>query len=121
MALFDSLKESLNESWDHVESYLNSSKKYYKLKALAYSSMLMSFFVRLILISGLLCIAAFFGAVAGVFALGEWMGSYILGSLVVGLFFLLLAVIILFFRGYISNMILRKISKIFFEIEDHEE
>lgn len=117
-----SIKETFEEIPTKVNSALNSQVAYYKLflfRFIAKSSYgLITFFV--VAFASLLVL--FFLSLAGAYAIGEALGSNGLGFTIVGIFYILVAVVALVLRKrLIEKPLLEKLSEIYFKVEPDDE
>ena len=117
-----SIKETFEEIPTKVNSALNSQVAYYKLflfRFIAKSSYgLITFFV--VAFASLLVL--FFLSLAGAYAIGEALGSNGLGFTIVGIFYILVAVVALVLRKrLIDKPLLEKLSEIYFKVEPDDE
>jgi hypothetical protein len=106
-------KEALKNVFDSVENYTKTSVELYKLKLINKSSEIIAdAFIGI----ALLVMALFFFSfinIALAFLIGNWMGSYPLGFLIVSSFYLLLACLVYIFKSNLSeslieNLLLKK-------------
>jgi hypothetical protein len=117
-----SIKETFEEIPTKANSALNSQVAYYKLflfRFIAKSSYgLITFFV--VAFASLLVL--FFLSLAGAYAIGEALGSNGLGFAIVGIFYILVAVVALVLRKrLIEKPLLEKLSEIYFKAEPDDE
>ena len=117
-----SIKETFEEIPTKANSALNSQVAYYKLflfRFIAKSSYgLITFFV--VAFASLLVL--FFLSLAGAYAIGEALGSNGLGFAIVGIFYILVAVVALVLRKrLIEKPLLGKLSEIYFKAEPDDE
>lgn len=115
MTVFESIQDSSNQAIDKGEEYLKKSHEYYKLKVFEQLTTSVSLVLKALLIGGLILIAFVFMAIAASIALGNVMDSYSGGFLIVGLFFIVFAIVIYVARKNINNKVIQSISKTFFE------
>jgi len=115
MNLFESINESTKAAAISGENYLKNSEEYIKLKIFQQLSMSFSLLIKLCIIGGLIFLGIVFLAVAGTLALGEWIGSLMLGVILVGVILLLLAMVVYSFRKRIDTIIVKKMSKSYFD------
>jgi len=117
-----SIKETFEEIPTKANSALNSQVAYYKLflfRFIAKSSYgLITFFV--VAFASLLVL--FFLSLAGAYAIGEALGSNGVGFAIVGIFYILVAVVALVLRKrLIEKPLLEKLSEIYFKAEPDDE
>ncbi len=112
---FDELKQDLMEANADIKSYLEYSEEYLKLKAFKLVMVVLTSFTRAFLVGAVAMVALLFLSTAASLALGAAMQNTIYGFLLVGLFYAIVAVVLLVFRARLDRPILRKFSKHFFE------
>lgn len=115
MNLFESINESTKKAAQSGENYLKNSEEYFKLKIFQQLSLSYSLLIKLSIIGGLIFLGVVFLAVAGTISLGEWLGSIVFGVILVGVILLLLAMIAYLFRKKIDKIIIKKMSKSYFD------
>ncbi len=116
--MFENLKETSSEAIQTTQEYVEASQKYLSLKAFEQLSLTFSSLIRIIAVGGLTMIAMSFLAIAFAFAAAEWLGSVVYGFLFIAGLFLLFAWIIYLFRNQITDMVIRNLSKQFFNDDD---
>jgi hypothetical protein len=117
-----SIKESFEEVPTKANSALDSQIAYYKLFIFRFISKssyaLVTFFI--VAFASLLVLS--FLSFATAYALGEILGNYALGFAIVGVSYILIAVIVLVFRKkLIERPLLEKLSEIYFKDEPDDE
>jgi hypothetical protein len=112
---FEELKKDLVEANADIKSYLEHSEEYLKLKAFKVFMISVTSMTHAVLIGLVLLLALFFLSIAVSMALGSALGKPVYGYLIVGVFYVLLAVLIYVFRARIDKPILKKFSKHFFD------
>lgn len=115
MALSE-LKNTTKNLPQEIESAINSQVEYYKLygfRILAKSATgLVTIFVMGLFTMSILS----FFAIGGAFMIGEWLGSYSLGFLVVGCVLIIAALVVFLFRKRIvERPILKRMSDVYFK------
>ncbi len=115
MTVFESIQDTSNQAIDKSEEYLKKSHEYYKLKVFQQLTSSISLVLKALLIGGLVLIAFVFIALASALAIGNLLGSFSLGFLIVGLIFMLISVLIYIYRQQINNKVIQSISKTFFD------
>lgn len=117
-----SIKETAKEVPLRAEEAFKSQVEYYRLFAFHFIAK-SSYGLLNIFIFGLLCLLVlFFLSFAVSFAVGKWVNDTGLGFLIVGFFFVLVALIIFLFRKiFIEKPLLEKLSDIYFKDDDEDE
>lgn len=114
MSVFDSLGETTDKATDIGEKFAKTSHQYFKLKVFQQLTFSISMIAKLIAIGSFAFIGLIFGAVAGAIALGNVLNSIALGYLMVGVLFILIALIIYLKRSSINKVVLEKLGSKFF-------
>ncbi|HJS00814.1 MAG TPA: phage holin family protein [Flavobacterium sp.] len=112
---FDDLKEHSENIQQQTKDYIDKNLSYYKLLAfkMAMKSTTMIFKFTLILLC--FCMVLFFCSIALAFAFANYLESYTLGFLSVGLIYLLITGLLFLVKDKIvEGPILEKFSEIFF-------
>lgn len=115
MTVFESLNETTDKATDTAERYVKTSKEYFKLKVFQQITLILSFLTKFAAIGVLILLAFIFMAAAGAMALGEALENMPLGYLIVGLVFLLIALIVYALRNKINTKIISTVADKFFE------
>jgi hypothetical protein len=112
---FDDLKEHSENIQEQTKDYIEKNLSYYKLLAFKMAMKSTTMILKFTLI--LLCfgMVLFFCSIALAFAIGNYLGSFTLGFLSVGLIYLLFTGLLFLVRDKIvEGPILEKFSEIFF-------
>jgi len=118
--MIDNIKENLGEVNENAQQYVNSSVSYYKLKAFKLLMKGVTSMSQLLITGFILVIAALFISFAASFGIGELLDNRFLGFLIVGVFYILVAIIFYANRQIIERKILKEFSEDFFdELEDN--
>lgn len=115
MSLFDNLQNSADKGTDVGKEYVSKTIEHTKLKVFQVTTLTLSMIVKLFFIGSLAVLGFIFLAISCAIALGEYLENIALGYLFVGLFFLMISLIIYYFRKYFDKKVIQKISKIFFD------
>ncbi|MEM5564367.1 hypothetical protein WNY78_04600 [Psychroserpens sp. AS72] len=115
MTVFESLNETTDKATDTAERYLKTSKDYFVLKVFQQLTLTLSFLTKFAVIGVLITLAFIFMAVAGAMAIGEKLDNLPLGYLIVGFIFLILSLIVYFFRNRINSKIISSVGDKFFD------
>ena len=114
MAL-EELKENVEDIQENAKAYLESSIAYYKLWGFKVAMKSTTLALKFFLIAFCLFVVLLFGSVAGALALGNSLGNYPLGFLIVAGIYLVLALLLFLVKDKIvEGPILEKFSEIFF-------
>lgn len=115
-----SLLEHIAGLQDSLRKYLETKLSYYGLLAFEKAAKLLTAFLGNGVIIAALLIALIFLSGAGALYVGSLLGSMELGLLIVGAFFLLLALLMYIFRNRLFGpYIIRSLAEVFFQ--DDEE
>jgi ABC-type multidrug transport system fused ATPase/permease subunit len=112
---FDKLKENTEDIQDEAKAYFECTASYYKLwgfkVAMKSTTMILKFTLILLCFSMVLL----FGSIAAALAISNYYGSYSIGFLVVGGFYLVSTLLLFLVKDkMIEGPILEKFSEIFF-------
>ncbi len=117
--MIDNFKENINEVNEQTQNYLKSSVSYYKLKAFKFLMKSITSMAQLLIIGFILVIATLFISLAISAGIGALLDNMFLGFLIVGAFYILVAVIVYLKRGSLERKILEEFSQDFFdELDD---
>ena len=114
MAL-DELKRDLTVAEADVRSYLENSEEYVKLKIFKVLMELVTIFAQTLLIGALSLLALVLLSWAASNALNGALESAYLGYLLIGMGYILIAVICYFLRDRLNRPLIRTFSKHFFD------
>jgi hypothetical protein len=114
MGLINAIKETNEKAAEVGEKYLESSLKYYKLKFFKQLSVSATTALKIAIIGGLALLFLIFGAIALALHIGDSINSYPLGFLITGCAFLVLSIIAYLLKNNIDRLVIRKLSKKFF-------
>ena len=110
---FEEVKENIEDLKAQGEEVFNTHIKYYKLLAFKLFMKTNAMVAKAILLGALLFLVLFFFSFAAAFAIGEGLGNYGYGFLIVGGFYLVLAFIIYQLRNKIvDKSLISNFSKI---------
>lgn len=114
MAL-EELQENIEDIQDNAKAYVESTIAYYKLWGFKVAMKSTTLALKFILIGICLMIVLLFVSVAGALAIGNALGSYVFGFLIVAAIYLILALLLFMVKDKIvEGPILEKFSEIFF-------
>ncbi|KAF2519015.1 competence protein [Flavobacterium salilacus subsp. salilacus] len=110
---FEEVRENIEDLKAQGEEVFNANVKYYKLLAFKLFMQTNAMVAKVLLLGALLLMVLFFFSFAASFAIGEALGNYGYGFLIVGAFYLLLAFIVYKMRNKIvDGPLLSNFSKI---------
>jgi len=109
-----SLGETNKKAIDISEKYLNTSYEYYKLKIFQQLTITISMVFKAILIGSFLAIGLFFMALGLALFIGEALGNYTQGFIIVGLIFLFLSFMALLLKKRVNDFVVSILSEKFF-------
>ena len=109
-----SLGETNKKAIDTGEKYLNTSYEYYKLKIFQQLTITISMVFKAILIGSFLAIGLFFMALALALFIGEALGNFAQGFIIVGLIFLLSSFIAFLLKNRVNDFVVDLLSNKFF-------
>lgn len=112
---FEEMKHHLSELDKRVISYVDDSLEYAQLKGFKVSMVLVTSLVKFFLLGSLALLFILLVSIGAAISIGESLGAYELGFLIVGGFYLILGLIGFLFRRGINRLILRFFSKKIFE------
>lgn len=112
---FDEIKHHLSALDKHVITYVDDSLEYAELKGFKASMLLVTFMVKSFLMGIIGLLFAIFISMAAAMAIGDLLGGYQLGFLVVAVIYIILGIICYFLRYRINRYMLRFFSKKIFE------
>lgn len=114
MSLRKEITYNISELKSEAQNLIDANINYYKLLGCKISSKTLGLVVRIFALIIVVSLALIFLSVAAGFALGYYLENNALGFLIVGGVYILLALIVYFFRKtIIETPILRKMSEIF--------
>ncbi|MDG5492930.1 hypothetical protein [Psychroserpens sp. SPM9] len=115
MTVFESLNNTTDKATDTAEKYVKTSQQYFKLKVFQQLTISLSLIIKLSIIGGLITLALIFMAVAGAIEIGKALDSLPLGYAIVGLVFIVFAVLVYYSRKAIDQKIIKVLSDKFFD------
>jgi len=112
---FEEIKEHTEEIQKEAQAYIENSVAYYKLWGFKVAMKSTTMIFKAVLIGISLMMVLFFCSIAGAFAIGNALGSYALGFLIVAGFYLVVSGLVFLIKDKIvEGPILEKFSEIFF-------
>jgi len=109
------LKRDLTEADVDVRSYLENSEEYFKLKIFKALMRAVTAFSHVMLIGAIGLLALILLSLAASYAIGTAMDNTYQGFIVVGLIYVVIALLCYFFRDKLDGPLLRKFSKYYFD------
>ena len=117
-----SIKESFEEVPTKANSALDSQIAYYKLFIFRFIGKSSYALITFFLVAFASLFVLFFLSFSSAYSIGEAFCSNALGFVIVGAFYILIAVIVLAFRKkLIERPLLEKLSEIYFKVEPDDE
>lgn len=111
----ETIFENINEVQEEVRSYIHNSIELTKLHVAQEVSKILSGVVIKTVLFYILFFVLMFTSIAGAFALGAYIDSNVYGFLIIGGVYLLLAIVVLFFKRVIFEApIIKTIVNLFF-------
>lgn len=121
MGFTDSISETNDKAIEVGERYLESTVKYYKLKLFKQLTMSVSMILKALMIGGLSLIGLLLLSLAISILIGNALGSYAAGFIIVAVIFFLSAGIAFYFKDKVTIIVLKKMSKIYFKEENNAQ
>ncbi len=109
------ISDAADRAAEYGDRYLKSTENYLKLKIFEQMALAVSAIAKIFLIGGLALIAFLLLALSGAWALGSWLGDIALGGLLVGIFFLVLALVVYALRDKINKRVIQGLSARFYD------
>ena len=114
MGLVESINGTNEKAAKISERYIKTSYKYYRLKLFQQLSISVSMVFKALVIGALGLMFVLLSAIALALFVGESIKNYPLGFFIIGIIFMILLITAYFFRHVITKMVLKKLSKNFF-------
>jgi len=108
---FKALKKDLVDVNIDMRSYLENSEKYLKLKTFKVLMKMVTAGAQTAVIGAILLIALILLSLGASLAINEALDSLYYGFLIIGLFFIVIAIVCYFFRGTLNRPLLQNFSK----------
>ncbi len=90
---FDAFISNIEEIFENLKAYAKSNVRYYKLLALKRIVNAASITFKVLLCLVLILLALFFFSIAAAVLIGRWLDSFVWGFVIVGGFYLVLAIL----------------------------
>lgn len=111
----EDIKENVEDIQENAKAYVESTIAYYKLWGFKVAMKSTTLILKFILIAICMMIVLLFMSIAAALAIGDLMGSYVVGFLIVAGFYFILALLLYKIKDKIvEGPILEKFSEIFF-------
>ncbi|WP_179351977.1 phage holin family protein [Winogradskyella vidalii] len=114
MSVFEDLKHTTEKTSDIGERYVRASHQYFRLKVFQQLTISLSMAAKVLVVGTLLFGGLVFLSIAGAIELGNALNSYSLGFLMVGLIYLVIALICYLLRKKFNAFIIKKVGLKFF-------
>ena len=112
---FEELKEQTEDIQKQAQSYIENSVAYYKLWGFKVAMKSTTMMLKFALIAMSLTMVLLFCSIAGAFAIGNALGNYALGFLIIaGVYLVVTGLLFLVKDKIVEGPILEKFSEIFF-------
>jgi tellurite resistance protein TehA-like permease len=115
MTVFESLNNTADKATETAERYVKNSKGYVKLKIFQQLAISLSLATKFAIIGGMVSLGLIFVSIAGALAIGKQLDNVPLGFVIIGLLFLVFALIIYTLRKKINKKIIKELSEKFFD------
>lgn len=116
MAFNEELKNNLHEMKSEAKAYLETNVDYYSLLGFKVVSKATGFIFKIFALSLFAVLSLFFLSFAAAFAIGKALDSNTLGFLIIGAFYIVVALVVYSMRKVMIDIpILKKFSRIFFD------
>ena len=116
MAFNEDLKNNLHEMKSEAKAYLETNIDYYSLWGFKVASKAAGFIFKIFALSLFAVLSLFFLSFAAAFAIGKALDSNTFGFLIIGGFYIVVALVVYSMRkAMIDIPILKKFSRIFFD------
>ena len=112
---FKEFKQDLIGAEADMRSYIENSDEYLKLKIFKVAMHHVTGISQFLLIGIGIVFALLFLSLAACMALSEVLDSYVVGFIIVGIFYTLVAILLYIFRERLNVPILKKFSKYYFD------
>lgn len=119
--MIDEIKENVSEVNKNTKKFINASVDYYRLKAFKLLTMSITSLSKLLITGFILVIGVFFISLAISIGLGDLLDNHFFGYLIVGCFYLLVALIFRYNKGFLERKILEEFSSSFFDEQPEDE
>jgi hypothetical protein len=119
MGVIDSLNETNKKTAEIGEKFLAKSFDYYKLKIFQQITISVSMLFKVLAIGSVVMIGLVFLSLALAFKISDLLQSYAVGFALMGSIYLIMSIIIYLLRKQINNVIVKSLSKPFFNKDEN--
>lgn len=113
--MFENVTNNAEEIKDNFEDYLHNTLEYYKLYMYKKMTQSMVSFIRVLFLGGLAMLMLFFVSFAAAYLIGEALGNFGYGFLIIaGVYVLIYLLVMVFGRKFVERKVLRSTSRVFF-------
>lgn len=117
--MIDSIKHTSDVAIEKSEDFLKNSEEYYKLKLFQIATSSLGMLLKFAVLAFFLFTTYIFLAIALALTLGKMFQNLVLGYVLVASISLVLAYIVYLLRDRIDNVIIKIVSRNFFDDEDN--
>ncbi|WP_297707466.1 hypothetical protein [uncultured Eudoraea sp.] len=115
MSVLESLDQTSNKAMNLGEEYLTKTQEYYELKVFQQLTATTAMFCKAAIVGSLSFLVIILLIVAGTLALGNLIGNMVYACLISAGILCAVGAIVYAFRSRIENLIIRSMSKQFFD------
>ncbi|GAB5472247.1 MAG: hypothetical protein Mars2KO_03460 [Maribacter sp.] len=115
MGVFDSLNQTSHKAVEIGEQYIQKSQEYYKLKVFQQLTTIIGMFCKIAIVGSLALIGLTLVLVAGILALGNFLGNMVHACLIVAAVIFLVSTLVYKLRTKIDTLIIKKTAKQYFD------
>jgi len=112
---FEKLKKDLIEADADVRSYLEHSEEYLKLKVFKIVMRSITAGAHMLLVGAIALLALFLLSIAACLGIGQWLDNTFYGFLIVGGFYVIVAIVSYLLRHKLNGPFLRRFSFYYFD------
>jgi hypothetical protein len=115
---FESLKKDLIDLDSDMRSYIEKNEAYYKLKVFKILTRSVTMVTQSLFVAAIAFLALFIISIGVSIAISAAMNNLYSGFLIVGVFYILVAVGVYIFRNELHRPLIKKLSKYYFNNDD---
>lgn len=115
MGIFESLNQTTDKALEVGEVYYKKTQEYYQLKIFKQVAYLTGMFCKLLLVGSFLFLGLILAIVGLTLALGELIDNMVFACMIVASFLFSISALLYIFRSKIDSVLVKKISKQFFD------
>lgn len=116
---FNEITDSINQTGDKIQEYLESTAEYYKLRLFKSAMQFSTSLVNMLVIGFISFLFLIFISIGGALYLSSVIGNPFSGFLIVGgIYLLFLLLVLIFGKGFIEKKMLLKFSDLLIEEDD---